>query len=110
MILKGRNFLKEEIMNQYISILTPARKNMHKTVTEAEMKIIETHSEYLTEKHKIGIVTFAGTSFEEGQNHFALVVVNAESKAKAAKIIDSDPAVAIGLLISNLTEFNTFLK
>ena len=97
-------------MNQYISILTPARKNMHKTVTEAEMKIIETHSEYLTEKHKIGIVTFAGTSFEERQEHFAIVVVNAADKAKAAIIINSDPAVENGLLISTLTEFNTFLK
>jgi uncharacterized protein YciI len=96
-------------MNQYISILKPARKDMHKTVTEEEMKIFEKHSEYLTEKHKIEIVTFAGTSFEEGQNHFALVVVKAENKAEAATIIDNDPAVVKGLLISTLTEFDTFL-
>lgn len=95
--------------NQYISILKPARKDMHKTVTEDEIMIFEKHSEYLTEKNKNGIVTFAGTSFEEGQDHFALVVVNAENKTEAAKIIDNDPAVENGLLISTLTEFDTFL-
>ena len=98
-----------KMINQFISILKPSRPNMHKTVTDEEMKIFEKHSRYLEEKFKEGIVTFAGTSFEENQDHFALVVVNAECKIDAKVIIDNDPAVNQGLLISTLTEFNTFL-
>jgi len=97
-------------MNQYISILKPARENMHKTVTEEEMKIFEKHSRYLEDKFEEGIVVFAGTSFEEGQDHFAIVVVNAADKAEAEEILNNDPAVKEGLLLSNLTEFDTFLS
>jgi len=98
------------MMNQFISILKPKRPDMHKTVTDEEMRIFENHNRYLEDKFEQGIVTFAGTSFEENQEHFALVVVNAECKSDAQDIIDNDPAVNKGLLISNLTEFDTFLS
>ncbi len=83
---------------------------MHKTVTDDEMKIFDKHSNYLTEKFKEGIVTFVGTSFDEDQDHFGLVVLNAKSKQEAEEFMSNDPAVNAGLLISNLTEFNTFLS
>lgn len=96
--------------NQFISIVKPKRPNMHKTVTDEEMKVFDKHSDYLKEKFKEGIVTFVGTSFEEGQDHFGLVVLNAGSKQEAEEFMSNDPAVNAGLLISNLTEFDTFLS
>jgi uncharacterized protein YciI len=83
---------------------------MHKTVTEEEGLIFEKHGEYLQQKFTEDIVTFAGTSFEENEDHFAIVLVNAKSKYDAKAIIDNDPAVDKGLLISHLSEFNTFLS
>ncbi|MBT3169170.1 MAG: hypothetical protein HN952_06015 [Candidatus Cloacimonetes bacterium] len=83
---------------------------MHATVTQKEAEIFEQHTNYIQEKFNQNFLEFVGTSFEKDEEHFAIVIINATSKIEAKNIIDNDPAVKQGLLISHLTEFSTFLS
>lgn len=95
--------------NHYFCLLTPARPNMHATVTPDELAVFEAHCEYLKERFAEKRVLQAGTSFEPGQDHFALVIVAAPDKAAALELINADPAVARGLLLPRVTEYDVFL-
>jgi uncharacterized protein YciI len=96
-------------LRHYFALLTPARPNMHETVTPEEMAVFEAHCDYLKERFAEKRVLQAGTSFEPGQEHFALVIVAAPDKASALELIDKDPAVATGLLVARVTEYDIFL-
>lgn len=93
----------------YFCLLTPAREDMHATVTPAELAIFEDHCKYLKERFAEKRVLQAGTSFEAGQEHFALVILTAPDKAAAQALIHADPAVAKGLLTARVTEYDIFL-
>src|SRR5438876_1151536 len=93
----------------YISILKPSRSNMHASVTKEQAEIFEQHCNYVKEEFAAGNIRLAGTSFESGQEHFAIVILTAEDKAAAEALINADPAVEKGLLTSRLTEFNFFV-
>lgn len=95
--------------NHYFCLLTPARADMHATVTPDELSVFEAHCIYLKERFTERQVLQAGTSFEPGQEHFALVIVAAPDKAAAVALIQADPAVAKGLLIARVTEYDIFL-
>ncbi len=82
---------------------------MHSTVTPEELAVFEAHCMYLKERFDDKQVLQAGTSFEPGQDHFALVIVAAPDKASAVQLIQADPAVAQGLLAARVTEYDIFL-
>lgn len=95
--------------NQFFCLLTPSRPNMHATVTPEELGVFEAHCEYLKQRFAEKKVLQAGTSFEEGQEHFAIVILNAKDKHEALNLIQDDPAVAQGLLKARVTEYSVFL-
>ncbi len=95
---------------QFISVLKPCRPDLHCTVTEQETKIFEEHIQYNKNMFSEKFIEFVGTSFEENEKHFAIIIINAESKTKAYDIIENDPAVKHKLLISKITEFSTYLS
>lgn len=79
-------------------------------VTEEEKMIFKRHETYIQKKFAEKVLEFVGTSFEKDEEHFAIVIINAENKKEAHEIMANDPAVKNGLLISKITEFNTYLK
>lgn len=99
-----------KVVNHYFCLLTPSRPDMHATVTPEEGAIFSDHCDYLVKKFEENIVRQAGTSFEPGAEHFAIVILSAESKSAAESIIASDPAVAKGLLKARVTEYKIFLE
>jgi uncharacterized protein YciI len=96
-------------MKSYFCFLEPARPDMHGNLSEAEQKIFADHCVYLRGEFDAGRVLQAGTSFEAGENGFAIVILAAESKAHAVAIMQADPAVAAGLLLSRVTAYDIFL-
>ena len=93
----------------YFCLLKPARAAMHETVTEAELEVFGRHCDYLKRLFAEKKVLQAGTSFEKGEEHFAIVILSAENKEKAVELINGDPAVAEGLLLPRVTEYEIFL-
>ena len=98
-----------EKSKHFFCLLTPGRADMHTTVTEEEGKIFSRHAEYLKQKFAEKKILQAGTSFEAGQEHFAIVILSASGKPEAAALMAADPAVAQGLLKARITEYNVFL-
>ena len=96
-------------MNHFISVMRPGKPGLPQSMTAPERDAFREHVAYLREKHRTGHVVFAGPSAEPGEEHFAVVVLEAECKAHAQAIMDADPAVATGLFTSHVTEFEVFL-
>lgn len=90
----------------FISMMKPGRPDLHENMTDGESEIFGRHSDYLREQFAAGRIVFAGPSIE---SHFAVVVLEAESKEAAAAVMDADPAVAAGLLKSDVHQFSIFL-
>lgn len=91
---------------QFISIMRPGPN----VKSEQHDELIMKHCEYLKEYFDKNIVIFAGPSWEENEDHFAIVVLETESKEEAIKIMDNNPAVSEQVLTSHVTEFNVFLE
>lgn len=82
---------------------------MHGNLSKAEQDIFANHCHYLQEKFIEKTVLQAGTSFEIGEEGFAIVILRANSKEEATSIIEADPAVKSGLLNVRVTEYSIFL-
>ena len=82
---------------------------MHGNLTADEGRIFGEHCEYLEGMFRDKTVLQAGTSFEKGEEGFAIVILSAPSKEQAVAIMNADPAVAAGLLKSHVTEYKIFL-
>lgn len=96
-------------LRQYFCMLRPARPDMHGNLSPEEVEIFGRHCAYLTQKFREERVLQAGTSFEEGEDGFAIVILSAESKGEAVAMMQADPAVAAGLLEAHVTEYDIFL-
>jgi uncharacterized protein YciI len=72
--------------------------------------LINQHCEYLQKLYEEDIVIFAGPSWEEGEDNFAVVVFESDSKESARAIMNGNPAVLAEVLTSNVTEFEIFLS
>lgn len=77
--------------------------------SEMHDDLINKHCEYLEKKFEEGILVFAGPSWEENEDHFAIVVLETESKEMAKKIMSNNPAVKAQVLTSHVTGFEVFL-
>jgi uncharacterized protein YciI len=97
-------------MSHYISVMRPGKPGLPASMTAHERETFREHVAYLREQHTSGRVVFAGPSVEPGEEHFAVVVLEAECKAHAQAIMERDPAVASGLFTSHVTEFEVFLE
>jgi len=79
-------------------------------MTEADSELVDAHCEWLKQRFAEKTVIFAGPSWEENEDHFAIVVLEAENKERAKEIMDNDPAVSGKVLSSHVTAFNVFLS
>ena len=98
-----------EELRQFFCMLRPGRPDMHGNLTPEEGEIFGRHCQYLTERFRERRVLQAGTSFENGEDGFAIVILSAESKEAAVALMQADPAVARGLLQAHVTEYDIFL-
>ncbi|MGZ3650905.1 MAG: hypothetical protein ACXWR1_21945 [Bdellovibrionota bacterium] len=96
-------------MSHFFCYLTPGRPDMHGNLSAEEGKIFGQHCDYLEKKFASKEVLQAGTSFEAGQEGFAIVILAAPDKRAAVELIQADPAVAKGLLKARVTEYDIFL-
>ena len=96
-------------MNQYFCMLRPGRPDMHGNLTAEEGAIFGDHCNYLNGLFSQKRVLQAGTSFETGEDGFAIVILNAIDKREAEALILADPAVAKGLLQAHVTKYDVFL-
>lgn len=94
-----------DIHKHFISIMRPG-PNVR---SERHDDLIEQHCRYLRKFFEEGIVIFAGPSWEDNEDHFAIVVLETENKEKAMEIMDNNPVVVEKVLTSKVTEFNVFL-
>ena len=91
---------------QFINIMRPGPN----VKSEQHDDLIQKHCEYLKEYFDKNIVIFAGPSWEENEDNFAIVVLESENKEDARKIMDNNPAVSAQVLTSHVTEFEVFLE
>ena len=96
-------------LQHYFCLLTPARPDMHGNLSPSEQELFGAHCEYLRHHFDEKRVLQAGTSFEAGEEGFAIVILAAPDKTAATTLMANDPAVAAGLLTMRVTEYDTFL-
>lgn len=95
-------------MQHFISVMKPGKAGMPESMTAEDRTVFGMHTAYLRKHVADGKIVFAGPSVEEGEEHFAIVVLSTGSKNEAVQIMNADPAVAHGLLTSHVTEFEVF--
>lgn len=95
---------------QYISMMKPGKPDLPASMTDDDRIVFGKHAEYLRSKFAEDRIIFAGPSMEANGEHFAVVVLSAETKDQAVQIMNADPAVESGLLTSHVTEFEVFLS
>ncbi len=77
--------------------------------TEREAAIIDAHFEYLQNLVTQGVVFTAGRTQNAGEQTFGIVILAAESEAKAVELMRNDPAVSSGVMRAELFPYRTAL-
>ena len=93
-------------MTHYIYKITPARKGFADSPTYEEKQIMSEHFAYLNRLLAEGKLLLAGPCTDAA---FGIVIFEAESMAEATLIMQSDPAVAAGVMNAELHEFRVSL-
>ena len=88
---------------QFIYILQVSpRFQQESSWTDAENAVVTRHFERLAQATKAGQVILAGRTNEPLDRTFGIVIFEAESEAAAREFMESDPAVAAGLMTATL--------
>ncbi len=96
---------------QFLYTIRPARMEMlTEGSTERETEIVTQHFNYLSELAAKGVVLFAGRTVTDDERTFGIVVFHARSEGEAFKIMQSDPAVAQGVMIPELYPFRLAVR
>ncbi len=91
---------------QFLYTIRPIRIEMlTEGPTDRETEIITQHFDYLSELAAQGVVEFAGRTDTDDERTFGIVVFQARSENDALKIVQSDPAVAEGVMVPELFPF-----
>lgn len=77
--------------------------------TEEEAQTVTAHFERLKELTQQGVVILAGRTLTTGADSFGIVVFNAADDAAARAIMESDPAVARGVMHAALYPYRVAL-
>lgn len=73
--------------------------------TDIDQNIIERHFDYVKGLTEKGVVILAGRTLVEDSRTFGIVIFEADSDEKASEIMNSDPAVAEGIMLGELFPF-----
>lgn len=97
-------------MPQFISMMRPGKPGLPESMTPADREIFGAHTAWLRQKYSEGSIIFAGPSMDDDHEHYAIVILDTQTKEDAVSIMNRDPAVACGLLTSVVTDFEVFLS
>lgn len=93
---------------QFVYILRPVPRLLDdKAWTEQDNTIVGKHFEHLKRLTEQGTVILAGRTL--GDNPMGLVVFEAASEVEARKLMESDPAIAGGIMTGELHPFRVAL-
>ncbi len=70
--------------------------------TAEDSAVLGRHVQYLLKLLKDEVLILAGRTLSEGANRFGIVILRASDEASARRIMESDPAVAEGIMTSRL--------
>lgn len=95
-------------MPQFLYKLLPVRPEMPNAPTEAEMEIVGRHFMHLKANCEAGKVKLAGRTM--GEDVFGICVFESETEDDARAFMESDPAVAEGVMRATLYPFAIALQ
>ncbi|HEY1108533.1 MAG TPA: YciI family protein [Opitutaceae bacterium] len=93
----------------YVLKLTP-RLHDDAAWTEADKKTVGAHFAHLQAATKERKVILAGRTMESGDKTFGLVIFEAASDTEAAAFMNSDPAVAAGVMTATVHPYAVVLQ
>ena len=98
-------------MAQWLYLIHPPREDFIATITPEEAEIMQDgHSAYLARLHAEGILILAGPTWGQPSND-GIAVIEAPDRVAAEAIMNTDPAVASGLMTPELREMRVaFLR
>ena len=95
---------------QWVYRIQPSRIEMLKNgPTTEETGILQDHFNHLKELTAKGVVIFAGRTLTDDDSSFGIVVFRAASEEAARNVMNSDPAVAKGVMSAKLFPFHIAL-
>ena len=95
---------------QYIYVIRPTRVGLlGEGPTDAESAVLARHFEYLERLVQDGTVLMAGRTLHSDERTFGLVVLAAESEARAEQVMREDPAVLEGVMTAELFPYRVSL-
>ncbi len=93
----------------YVLRLT-ARLRSEAGWTDVDRATVSAHFQYLSKATEAGRVILAGRTDESFDKTFGLVIYEAESEAAARAFMESDPAVAAGVMTATLHPYSIALQ
>ena len=95
---------------QFLYKLQPTRTDMLKTGhTNEEKTVVGEHFNHLKQLTKQGVVILAGPTLNTDETSFGIVIFRAASADAARDIMNSDPAVKLGVMKATLFPFQVAL-
>ena len=95
---------------QFLYRLTPVRIEMVTVApTPDEEVIVSEHFAHLEELTMQGVMLLVGRTLDDSPHTFGIVIFQAESEEQARAIMNSDPAVAKGIMQATLFPFRIAL-
>lgn len=94
------------MMEEFVYLIRPTRENFIETITKKESEIMDKHFEYLKGLLSENKLILAGPCLD---GVFGIVVIQAESMDKARNIMENDPSIDEGIMISELHPYRVSL-
>lgn len=93
-------------MPEFIYRIQPTRADMLATgPTPEESRIVGEHFRHLQSLAQSGVVLLAGRTQTSDEQSFGIVILEAADEAHARQLMESDPAVAQGVMRASLWPF-----
>ena len=101
-------------MSNHLYFLYTIRPTRRELVTEGptdrESEVLTRHFNHLSELAARGVVEIAGRTDTNDEQTFGIVIYRADSEEEALRIMQSDPAVMEGLMITELYPFRLSIR
>jgi uncharacterized protein YciI len=95
---------------QFIYVIRPTRPEMlTEGPTPEEQATVADHFAYLQELTERGVVVLAGRTTNDDDSSFGIVVFKADDGDAARRLMESDPAVARGVMSAELFPYRVAL-
>lgn len=93
-------------MEEFVYLVRPTRDNFIETMTQQEANIMDKHFEYLEGLLSEKKLILAGPCLD---GTFGIVVIQAESMDMARNIMEKNPSITGGIMISELHPYRVSL-